>query len=124
MHTAPRAYNSFRSDRDALIAARALVHGLTVVTNVADCERMGVGVLNPWEVQSVLDRKSVLKRGKSVHENTEPSRLGALTWHEPARLMLTNAVALLRPMARLHLRPYAAPGAVGFQLRAAARSFQ
>ena len=39
-----------RSDRDALIAATALVHGLTVATrNVADFEGMGVGVLNPWE---------------------------------------------------------------------------
>lgn len=38
-----------RSDRDALIAATALVHGLTIATrNVADFERMGVGVLNPW----------------------------------------------------------------------------
>ena len=38
-----------RSDRDALIAATALVHGLTVVTrNVADFERTGVGVVNPW----------------------------------------------------------------------------
>src|SRR5579863_7079679 len=39
-----------RSDRDALIAATALVHGLTVATrNVADFDRMGVGVLSPWE---------------------------------------------------------------------------
>lgn len=39
-----------RSDRDALIAVTALVHGLTVATrNVADFERTGVGVLNPWE---------------------------------------------------------------------------
>jgi len=39
-----------RSDRDALIAATALVHGLTVATrNAADFERMGVGVVNPWE---------------------------------------------------------------------------
>ena len=38
-----------RSDRDALIAATAFVHGLTVATrNVADFEGMGVGVLNPW----------------------------------------------------------------------------
>ena len=38
-----------RSDRDALIAATALVHGLNVVTrNTADFERTGVGVLNPW----------------------------------------------------------------------------
>jgi predicted nucleic acid-binding protein len=38
------------SDRDALIAAAALVHGLTVATrNVADFARSGVSVLNPWE---------------------------------------------------------------------------
>lgn len=35
--------------RDGLIAATALVHGLTVVTrNVADFEPTGVAVLNPW----------------------------------------------------------------------------
>ena len=39
-----------RSDRDALIAATAPVHGLTVATrNVADFERMGVEVVNPWD---------------------------------------------------------------------------
>jgi predicted nucleic acid-binding protein len=38
-----------RSDRDALIAATALVHGLTVVSrNVSDFEITGVVVLNPW----------------------------------------------------------------------------
>ena len=43
-----------RSDRDALIAATALVHGLTVATrNVADFERTGVGVVNPWEASFV-----------------------------------------------------------------------
>lgn len=37
------------SDRDALIAATALIHGLTVATrNAADFERTGVGVINPW----------------------------------------------------------------------------
>ncbi len=37
-------------ERDAWIAATALVHGMTVVTrNVADFEPMGVAVLNPWE---------------------------------------------------------------------------
>jgi predicted nucleic acid-binding protein len=36
--------------RDSLIAATALVHGLTVVTrNVKDFEQMGVKVLNPWQ---------------------------------------------------------------------------
>lgn len=38
-----------RSDRDALIAATALVHGLTVVTrNTRDFEATGVLLLNPW----------------------------------------------------------------------------
>ena len=38
-----------RFDRDALIAATALVHGLTVATrNVADFERTGASVVNPW----------------------------------------------------------------------------
>jgi hypothetical protein len=38
-----------RSFRDALIAATALVHGMTVVTrNLADFEPTGVSILNPW----------------------------------------------------------------------------
>lgn len=38
-----------RAERDALIAATALVHGMTVVTrNVADFEPTGVAILNPW----------------------------------------------------------------------------
>lgn len=38
-----------RSERDALIAATALVHGMTVATrNVIDFEPMGVPVCNPW----------------------------------------------------------------------------
>lgn len=39
-----------REERDALIAATAFVHDLTVVTrNVADFAPMGVPFLNPWE---------------------------------------------------------------------------
>lgn len=35
---------------DALVAATALVHGMTMVTrNTADFERTGVALLNPWE---------------------------------------------------------------------------
>ena len=38
-----------RPHRDALIAATALVHGMTVVTrNVADFEPTGVEIFNPW----------------------------------------------------------------------------
>lgn len=38
-----------RADRDSLIAATALVHGMTVVTrNVADFELTGVEIFNPW----------------------------------------------------------------------------
>jgi predicted nucleic acid-binding protein len=41
-----------RPRRDALIAATAMVHGLTVVTrNVLDFEPAGVALLNPWEPQ-------------------------------------------------------------------------
>jgi hypothetical protein len=39
-----------RPVRDGLIAATALVHGMTVVTrNVADFEPTGVLTLNPWQ---------------------------------------------------------------------------
>src|SRR5262245_38383822 len=38
-----------RSDRDAFIAATAIVHGLTVVTrNTRDFEATGVKLFNPW----------------------------------------------------------------------------
>jgi predicted nucleic acid-binding protein len=39
-----------RGERDALIAATALVHGMTVVTrNIDDFKATGVAMLNPWE---------------------------------------------------------------------------
>jgi predicted nucleic acid-binding protein len=39
-----------RAERDALIAATALVHRLKVATrNVADFQPMGVDLFNPWE---------------------------------------------------------------------------
>lgn len=38
-----------RPEGDALIAATAMTHGLTVVTrNVGDFEPMGVALINPW----------------------------------------------------------------------------
>lgn len=40
-----------RGERDALIAATALVHGMVVVTrNVADFKPTGVAAINPWDV--------------------------------------------------------------------------
>ena len=40
-----------RAERDTLIAATALVHGMTVVTrNTIDFYPAGVPVLNPWQV--------------------------------------------------------------------------
>jgi predicted nucleic acid-binding protein len=42
-----------RAERDALIAATALVHGMTVVTrNTADFAATGVTLLNPWQAKT------------------------------------------------------------------------
>ena len=42
-----------RPERDALIAATALTHGLTMVTrNLVDFEPMGVALINPWQASS------------------------------------------------------------------------
>jgi len=39
-----------RPERDAFIAASALVHGMMIVTrNVADFAPMGVDIVNPWD---------------------------------------------------------------------------
>lgn len=39
-----------RADRDAILAATALVHGMTMVTrNVKDFAATGIEILNPWE---------------------------------------------------------------------------
>ncbi|MCE0734635.1 type II toxin-antitoxin system VapC family toxin [Halomonas sp. G15] len=39
-----------RAERDAIIAATAIVHGMTVVTrNIADFEATGVALVNPWD---------------------------------------------------------------------------
>jgi len=46
----PRDVPDPRAERDAIIAATALVHGMTIVTrNVADFEATGAPVINPWE---------------------------------------------------------------------------
>ena len=44
-----------RPDRDAYLAATALVHGLTVVTrNIADFRATGATLLNPWEKRDAV----------------------------------------------------------------------
>lgn len=46
-----------RSDRDALIAASALTHKMTVVTrNLSDFAKIGVPLINPWEDDSAPKR--------------------------------------------------------------------
>ena len=43
-----------RSERDALIAATALVHGMAVVTrNISDFEMTGARLVNPWLIGKV-----------------------------------------------------------------------
>lgn len=42
-----------RADRDAILAATALVHGMTMVTrNVNDFSPTGVEILNPWNYKA------------------------------------------------------------------------
>ena len=52
-----------RPAMDSLIAATALVHGMTVVTrNVADFESTGVAVVNPWTTDSLIQTNDSQKR--------------------------------------------------------------
>jgi predicted nucleic acid-binding protein len=38
------------SERDAMIAATAIIHGMTVVTrNISDFDSTGVPIINPWQ---------------------------------------------------------------------------
>ncbi|MDC6167703.1 type II toxin-antitoxin system VapC family toxin [Paucibacter sp. XJ19-41] len=55
-----------RSERDALIAATALVHGMSVVTrNIADFELLqGVALLNPWEAVAAVKPLATARRPK------------------------------------------------------------
>jgi predicted nucleic acid-binding protein len=47
-------------ERDALIAATALVHGMTVATrNVADFQPTGVTLINPWDAQQCHTTRNI-----------------------------------------------------------------
>ena len=54
-----------RPERDCLIAATALVHGMAVVTrNVADFQGTGVALLDPWQ-WSGTTRSRIAKRRRA-----------------------------------------------------------
>ena len=61
-------------ERDALIAATALVHGMTVVTrNVADFQSTGAAIINPWEPANLVI-KSILSWKIATTRAGSPSR--------------------------------------------------
>jgi predicted nucleic acid-binding protein len=63
-----------RADRDALIAATALVHGMRVVTrNVADFEPTGVALINPWSANALPQATtSSLNTPGSIQHQDQP----------------------------------------------------
>lgn len=57
-----------RPERDALIAATALAHGMTVVTrNTVDFAGMGVPLINPWDTWT-------LQEARQGYAATQPSQ--------------------------------------------------
>jgi predicted nucleic acid-binding protein len=49
LRAAPMRTKRTRSTEDVLIAATALVHGLTIVTRDRDFEDLGIPLINPWQ---------------------------------------------------------------------------
>ena len=62
-----------RAERDALIAATALVHGMTVVTrNVDDFKLTGVQIFNPWDDFIVAPGIALGERQQPEAQEREP----------------------------------------------------
>ena len=60
-----------RAERDAIIAATALVHGMTVVTrNTADFAALGVTLINPWQSPAVHEPRAVYSARKGKLRRT------------------------------------------------------
>ena len=60
-----------RAERDAIIAATALVHGMTVVTrNTADFAGLGVALLNPWQPPAVHESRAIYSARKGKLRRT------------------------------------------------------
>jgi toxin FitB len=65
LHCAGLRVPDKRTERDAMIAATALVHGPTVVTrDVADFEATGVALVNPWQSQQAPKFPEEKRRGR------------------------------------------------------------
>lgn len=82
------------SERDALIAATALVHGMTVVTrNNADFRASGVELLNPWEIwetppalAAVELEEMSLQLAEVILQVTDGDWAGAMKWFREEQL--------------------------------------
>ena len=67
-------YGATRADRDALIAASALVHNLTVATrNAQDLEPTGVKIFNPLEHSLTVSHCDLLQQPADSESNHETS---------------------------------------------------
>jgi len=97
-----------RSDRDALIAARTLVHGMTVVTrNVDDFQAASVAVVNPGNPERRVLASANKDRNREIPRLRRPTRSQERTRKKkrrPASLGMTMMGSASRRRAKLPLR--------------------
>lgn len=96
-----------RPVRDGLIAATALVHGMTVVTrNVADFEPTGVPTLNPWRGRDgiwhgqVVDVGALISKRYSQTNTATVKRLPSSGFTRNARIgisIVSNLDCAIQP---------------------------